>query len=113
MGCPPQGSRWRLPAGDVLDATGRQWGRERCKTVPAPPLTSTMRCRSGATKAPRCVDGKTPTMRCRSAPTCVERQVYVEAAKEAGFRVIGYYFRSKVEDCQRRNAERPVAQQVP
>ncbi|MEJ7640342.1 MAG: AAA family ATPase [Singulisphaera sp.] len=46
-------------------------------------------------------------------PTRSERQVYIRAAREAGFRVIGYYFRSRVEDCQRRNEQRPSAQQVP
>lgn len=35
-------------------------------------------------------------------PTRAERQVNIEAAKQAGLRVIGYYFQSKVEDCQRR-----------
>lgn len=46
-------------------------------------------------------------------PTRAERQVYIEAAKQAGFRIIGYYFQSKVKDCQRRNAQRPTEQQVP
>jgi predicted kinase len=46
-------------------------------------------------------------------PTRANRQVYIDAAKQAGFRVIGYYFQSKVEDCQRRNAQRPQEQQVP
>ena len=46
-------------------------------------------------------------------PTRAERQGYIEAAKQARFRVIGYYFQSKVEDCQRRNAQRPLEQQVP
>jgi predicted kinase len=45
--------------------------------------------------------------------TRADRQIHIDAAKQAGFRVIGYYFQSKVEDCQRRNAERPLAQQVP
>jgi predicted kinase len=45
--------------------------------------------------------------------TRAERQVYIEAAKQAGFRVIGYYFQSKVKDCQRRNEQRPLNQQVP
>jgi predicted kinase len=45
--------------------------------------------------------------------TRAERQVYIEAAKQAGFRVIGYYFQSKVEDCQRRNEQRPVEEQIP
>src|SRR5215831_2224387 len=67
MRCPPQSDRWRLPAGDVLDATGRQKESERGEPLSAPPPTSTMRCRSRATKAPRCAVGKTSTMRCRSA----------------------------------------------
>lgn len=45
--------------------------------------------------------------------TRADRQVYLEAAKQAGFRAIGYYFQSKVEDCQRRNALRPVGEQIP
>ena len=46
-------------------------------------------------------------------PTRAERQVYIEAAKDAGFRVIGYYFQSRVEDCKRRNEQRPADRQVP
>lgn len=46
-------------------------------------------------------------------PTRAERQVYIQAARDAGFRVVGYYFRSRVEDCVRRNERRPAAQQVP
>jgi predicted kinase len=46
-------------------------------------------------------------------PTRAERQIYIQAAKQGGFRVIGYYFRSQVEDCRRRNAQRPAAQQIP
>jgi len=46
-------------------------------------------------------------------PTCAERQVYIQPAREAGFRVIGYYFQSRVEDCKRRNEQRPASQQVP
>ncbi|WP_020474711.1 AAA family ATPase [Zavarzinella formosa] len=46
-------------------------------------------------------------------PSRAEREVYIQAAKNAGFRVAGYYFQSKVEDCKRRNEQRPAAQQVP
>jgi predicted kinase len=46
-------------------------------------------------------------------PTRAERQVYIQAAREGGFRVIGYYFQSRIEDCQRRNLERLPAHQVP
>src|SRR5437879_4383222 len=45
--------------------------------------------------------------------TRAERQIYIEAAKQAGFRVVGYYFQSKVEDCQRRNVQRPPTEQIP
>ena len=40
--------------------------KRRQQRSPPPPI-STMRCRSGATKAARCVVGKSSTMRCRSA----------------------------------------------
>lgn len=46
-------------------------------------------------------------------PTKAERSVYIEAARAAGFRVVGYYFQSRVEDCNRRNGQRPPDQQVP
>jgi predicted kinase len=46
-------------------------------------------------------------------PTRAERQVYIQPARGAGFRVIGYYFQSRVEDCKRRNEQRPTFQQVP
>jgi predicted kinase len=46
-------------------------------------------------------------------PTRAERAVYIHAAKDACFRIVGYYFQSKVEDCKRRNDERPNDRQVP
>lgn len=46
-------------------------------------------------------------------PTRAERQVYLGAARAAGFRGIGYYFQSRVEDCHRRNSQRPATQQIP
>ncbi len=46
-------------------------------------------------------------------PTPAEREVYIRAAKDARFRVVGYYFQSRVEDCKRRNDQRPASQQVP
>ena len=46
-------------------------------------------------------------------PTHAERQVYIQAARQAKYRVIGYYFQSRVEDCHRRNQQRPTHQQVP
>jgi predicted kinase len=46
-------------------------------------------------------------------PTKTERQAYIEAAKAAKFRVIGYYFQSVVADCKLRNEQREEAQRVP
>jgi len=46
-------------------------------------------------------------------PTRTERMKYIEPCKAAGFRIIGYYFQSKVEDCLRRNAERDERERVP
>jgi predicted kinase len=60
-----------------------------------------------------CVESRLRFVVDNTNPTRQERRVYIQAAKEAGFRVLGYYFQSRVEDCQRRNEQRPVAQQVP
>jgi predicted kinase len=60
-----------------------------------------------------CVEALQPFVVDNTNPTRAERQVYLQAAKGAGFRVIGYYFRSRVEDCQRRNEQRPTDQIVP
>jgi predicted kinase len=60
-----------------------------------------------------CVEALQPFVVDNTNPSRSERQVYIQAAREAGFRVIGYYFHSRVEDCQRRNEQRPTAQRVP
>jgi predicted kinase len=60
-----------------------------------------------------CVEAKLPFVVDNTNPTRAERWVYIEAAREAGFRVVGYYFRSHVEDCLRRNEGRPEGQRVP
>ena len=41
------------------------------------------------------------------------RARYIHAAKQADFRVIGYYFQSKALDAIQRNRERPAQQVVP
>lgn len=46
-------------------------------------------------------------------PTREERVRYVEAARAAKYSAVGYYFQSKVDDCQRRNSERPGSERVP
>lgn len=46
-------------------------------------------------------------------PTRLDRSKYIEAAKARRFSVFGYYFQAKVEDCLRRNANRPEIERVP
>jgi predicted kinase len=46
-------------------------------------------------------------------PTRSDRCRYIEPAKAAGFKIIGYYFQPQVEACQERNENRPEDQVVP
>ncbi|MBD2446652.1 AAA family ATPase [Nostoc sp. FACHB-152] len=46
-------------------------------------------------------------------PTVENRERYIIPAKTNGFRVVGYYFQSKLEDCKQRNNQRPPKQIVP
>jgi predicted kinase len=60
-----------------------------------------------------CIETRQPFVVDNTNLTRAARQVYIEAAKQAAFRVIGYYFQSKVEDCKRRNEQRPVEERIP
>jgi len=60
-----------------------------------------------------CIETRQPFVVDNTNTTRAERQVYIAAAKKAGFRVVGYYFQSKVEDCKRRNERRPVEERIP
>lgn len=46
-------------------------------------------------------------------PTPADRARYIPMARDAGFRVVGYYVESVVKDAIRRNAARPKVRQVP
>jgi predicted kinase len=46
-------------------------------------------------------------------PSRAERARYIAAAKPAGFRVIGFYFESRVSDAIERNARRSPPEQIP
>lgn len=46
-------------------------------------------------------------------PARLERAGYIEVARAKRFTITGYYFRSRVEDCLRRNAERTGNDRVP
>ena len=60
-----------------------------------------------------CIETRQPFVVDNTNPTRADRQVYIEAAKQAGFRVIGYYFQSRVEDCTRRNEQRSGKERIP
>ena len=55
-----------------------------------------------------CIDAKQPFVVDNTNPTRAERQKYIALAKAAGFRVIGYYFESRISDAMSRNATRPT-----
>ena len=42
-----------------------------------------------------------------------ERKKYIDIAKEHGYKIIGYYFRSVVDECRIRNGQRQGRKQVP
>ncbi len=46
-------------------------------------------------------------------PTIEERVVYVQAARESRFHVVGYFFPASVEECVRRNETRAGRARVP
>jgi len=42
-----------------------------------------------------------------------ERYKYIDVAKKEGYKIIGYYFQSKIEDSIKRNSEREGKQKIP
>ena len=60
-----------------------------------------------------CIEAKQSFVVDNTSPTKSDRARYIPAAKEAGFRVIGYYFASKIEECRERNAARPAGRVIP
>jgi predicted kinase len=46
-------------------------------------------------------------------PAASDRARYIPAAREAGFRLIGYYFESKLAAALERNARRPLPERIP
>jgi predicted kinase len=42
-----------------------------------------------------------------------DRARYIEAARPAGFRIVGYYFQSRLQDAIQRNRQRSGAAQIP
>lgn len=60
-----------------------------------------------------CLEAKQPVVIDNTNPTPEDRARYIIPAKAARFRVVGYYFQSAIDECKRRNAQRPERQIVP
>ena len=53
-----------------------------------------------------CLETRQPFVIDNTNPTRVERAKYIAAAKSVRFAVVGYYFRSKADECLFRNRDR-------
>ncbi len=60
-----------------------------------------------------CLKAKQPTVIDNTNATVDQRARYILAARTAGFRVSGYYFESRIDDCRRRNLKRSGTRVVP
>jgi len=60
-----------------------------------------------------CLAGKQPCVIDNTNATPADRARYIAAAREAGFRVIAYFFETKLPDAIRRNNQRAGKQRVP
>lgn len=60
-----------------------------------------------------CLNAKQSFVVDNTNPTRAERAKYINAARAAGFRIIGYYFSAKLKDALARNAQRIGKQCVP
>lgn len=60
-----------------------------------------------------CLETRQPFVVDNTNPSRADRRVYIDLARQAGFNVTGYYFQSRVADCQSRNLRRHGDQQVP
>jgi predicted kinase len=60
-----------------------------------------------------CLVGKAAFVVDNTNLTRSDRERYIAPAKAAGFRVVGYFFESRVADASRRNAERHDLDRVP
>lgn len=60
-----------------------------------------------------CLEMKQPFVLDNTNPTVADRARYIDLAREAGFRVVGYYFQSSVTESISRNKGRDAGAQVP
>ncbi len=60
-----------------------------------------------------CLKAKQPFVIDNTNPTKKERQKYIQLAHESKFKVVGYYFKSKLEDALQRNRQRAEKERIP
>lgn len=60
-----------------------------------------------------CLETGQPFLVDNTNPEPADRARYMEPARRAGFRVVGYYFQSALADALRRNAARPQGERIP
>ena len=60
-----------------------------------------------------CLNARRPLVVDNTNPARSDREAYIVPARHAGYRIVGYYFQSRVEECHRRNGQRSEAEQVP
>ena len=53
-----------------------------------------------------CLEAKQPLVIDNTNPTIEERKRYIIPAQEKRFQIIGYYFKSNIEECKQRNKQR-------
>jgi len=61
----------------------------------------------------KCLELKQPLVVDNTNATRKDRQRYIPHAKEYGFKITGYYFRSKLADALNRNEKRKQAEVIP
>lgn len=60
-----------------------------------------------------CLEAKQPVVVDNTNPTKIDRARYIIPAKAAGFRIIGYYFQSGIDDALKRNRRRKLDKIIP
>jgi predicted kinase len=60
-----------------------------------------------------CLSAKQSFVVDNTNPRLEDRERYIQPAKEKDFKIVGYYFQSRLEDCLRRNSQRPSGRSIP
>lgn len=60
-----------------------------------------------------CIKAKQPLVIDNTNPSVIDRKKYIDIAKAAGFKVIGYYFQSSIGDAILRNEKRTGKEHIP